>query len=112
MNSYTLRITGTAEIPTPLSQGLDYTIKAQIAIPRVEKIDLENGNFEFLHKGKLINIELADKLGNSYKGTVKGSPSQKWRNIIGAVKGFDEYDSFMDKMIKHSEQVISFVEKL
>ena len=108
-NSYTLRIIGIAELPNPLIMGFDYEIKAKVAIPKIEKIDLENGEFEYLHKAKMINIELATQGNKAVKGTAKGSKSQKLRWRILERTDNDGYEKIMDAIINNLDEVLNIL---
>ncbi len=106
-NSNTLKIIGTCELPNNLEMGVDHKIIAKVSIPKVEKIDLENGEYEFCHKGRLLNIELTTNEGKSFKARVKGSKSQKLRWAIMEFGDADYYEQAMDKIIANLETILN-----
>ena len=69
--SNTLKVTGVAEIETPLEIGEDYTIGARLSIVSIEKSDNQDGTYNYGHKGKLQLIGVTTKEGETYKGKVK-----------------------------------------
>ncbi len=108
MNSYTLKIGGTSEIPTTLEMGHDYVVAGKLSVTSIEKIDQENGEFEFCHKSKLHSIELVNKLGKTVKGKAKGSQSQKLRwSIMEKENTEDYYQLVMSKLIENLDEVLT-----
>lgn len=109
MPNYSLRIIGLADMPSALEMGSDYKITARVAIPKVEKIDLENGDYEYLHKARLINIEIADKGGKTFKGTAKGSPSQKLRWALMERMDEEGYKQVIFKILNNLDEVLDIL---
>lgn len=107
--NHTLKIIGTAELPNALEMGQDYIVAGKLSIPKIEKIDNEDGTFTFCHKAKLIQIELADKAGKTYKGVAKGSKSQKLRWRILETTDNDGYEAVMTKLIDNWEDINEFL---
>src|SRR6185369_120437 len=103
--SNTLRIIGICELPTPLEMGVDYIVAGKLSIPKIETIDLKIGKFELLHKGKIHSIELADKIGKTFKGTAKGSQSQVMRYKIMDKYGADAYESVMSVLLTNLDEI-------
>lgn len=81
-------------------------IAGKLSVTSIEKIDCENGEFEYCHKGKLIAVELADKLGKTYKGVAKGSQSQKMRAMIINRYGSDEYPIIMGVLLENLDLIL------
>src|SRR5690348_14878227 len=107
MNSNTLKIIGTCELPEALAMGTDYVIAAKISIPQISKIDLENGEYEFCHKGKIQNVELVTAAGKTLKAVAKGSKSQVLRLKI-LERGLD-YDSTMSLLLDNLDEILTLL---
>lgn len=111
MNSNTLKISGSAELPQALEMGKEYQIQLQGEILTITKRNEQDGSFTYTHTLKPVLVEILGEREN-IKAIPKGSSSQKWRNAVGAIKGFEEYDKLMGKMLLHADQVIEFVDNL
>lgn len=110
MNSHTLKINGTAELPTTLEMGHDYIVAGKLSVTSIEKIDQENGEFEFCHKSKLHSIELVNKIGATVKGKAKGSQSQKLRWKIMEKQNTEEfYKLIMGKIIDNLDEILEML---
>lgn len=108
MNSHTLKINGTAELPTTLEMGHDYVVAGKLSVTSIEKIDQENGEFEFCHKSKLHSIELVNKLGQTVKSKAKGSQSQKLRWAVMEHENTEEYyQKVMSKIIENLDEILT-----
>ncbi len=110
MNSHTLKIGGTCEIPTTLEMGHDYVVAGKLSVTSIEKIDENNGEFEFCHKSKLHSIELVNRLGATVKGKAKGSQSQKLRFSIMEKENTEEYyQAVMSALIQNLDDILTYL---
>lgn len=109
MNSYTLKINKEVELPEPLEMGYDYTVQAKLAIKSIEKIDQDNGEFEYAHKGQLLYVDTTTKQGKSIKAKAKGSQSQKLRWEIMQHGDEEFYKETMSKIINNLEEILIYI---
>lgn len=109
MNSNTIKIIGTAEIPEALEMGFDYAIAGRLSVPSIEKQDNQDGSFTYQHKGKLQLIQIVNKSGKTFKGIAKGSKSQKLRWKIMERGDNDFYELVMNSIIENIDWYIETV---
>lgn len=105
VNEHIVQLTGTANIPQPLSLGHDYEIVANVNCYRVTEVDNHDGSINKLYKLKVVDSVVRNSLGKEIK-TGKGSLSQKLRfaitaNIQDKEVAEKTYENEMNKLIDH-----------
>lgn len=105
MNSFQLKITGTAELPEALDASKDVAIHAELGIYAVEKLDNQDGTFTIRYKAKIngaVDFIQGEKKIKS-KDKTKKSQKLRWKlEAKGIALGLDPkiyYDEQMEKII-------------
>ena len=106
--SFTIRITGTGELPEALDASKTYKLSGSVDCYSVEKKDLQNGEFEVLYKTKWTSAIELEEGGKKIVGTDKKRMSQKLRAniyVYGQELGVPDdemfYQSLMGKIISN-----------
>ena len=102
MNSYSIRITGSGELPEAIDASKTYKLTGSVDCYAVEKKDLQNGEFEILYKTKWTSgIELEEGC-KKITGADKKRMSQKLRAniyVYGQELGVPDDEMFYQAMM-------------
>jgi len=113
-NTYYLKVSGKANIPTALSIGHNFKVTCDCSIVSEQKNDLENGEFSVTYRAVPLTIEIQKDNGPTVKAKDPRKNSQKIRNYLfklyfdeGYVEEFDKvYDAFTQEVMFMSPQLL------
>lgn len=113
MNSHTLRISNSAEIPEPLEMDRTYKISLEGDCKDIKKSSNDDGSFTYTYNVKLLTAEIEDDLGQTLKIVDKKKQSQKLRQQIeftrlesGSLMDKEQYYNTVMTVIRHELQDI------
>lgn len=117
MNSHSIKLTGTFDIPQPLEIDTSYTMVLQAEIISIAKHSQENGEYEFVYTAKSLVGEATDGK-RVIKLEDKKKQSVKLRGQLVAIaqdRGLDPeqfYEAVMVKFRHHTLAILDFLEGL
>jgi hypothetical protein len=82
INSYILKISGNAELPSELILGDNYKITIEGTVVKSQDSDNHNGTLDRMYTIKPIMVELVDNKGESIKARDTRSESQLFRGLL------------------------------
>ena len=114
METYYIKLQGSANIPKALSIGHNYKISADCSITSESKSDLENGEYSVTYKAVPITIEITKENGEVVQAKDPRRNSQKIRNYLfktyfneGYAEDFDAvYDAFAQEVMLMTPQLL------
>ena len=114
METYYIKLQGSANIPKALSIGHNYKISADCSITSESKSDLENGEYSVTYKAVPVTIEITKPNGEVIQAKDPRRNSQKIRNYLfkiyfneGIVEDFDQvYDAFAQEVMLMTPQLL------
>jgi len=119
MNSHTIKISNSAEIPEPLEMDRTYKISLEGDCKDIKKSSDDNGEYTYTYNVKLLTAEIEDDLGATLKIVDKKKQSQKLRQQIeftrlesGSPLDKEEYYNRVMTAIRHNLQNIIQMEKI
>lgn len=119
MNSHTIKISNSAEIPEPLEMDRTYKISLEGDCKDIKKSSNDDGSFTYTYNVKLLTAEIEDDLGQTLKIVDKKKQSQKLRQQIeftriesGSPLDKEEYYNKVMTAVRHNLQNIIQMENL
>ena len=112
INERIIKIKKTANTPSDLQPGHDYTITAKVHCQQATLDDTHtDGKFDKIFSLELTGeFEVVNDLGQVLVAKTKGSPSQKWRWEVQ--QSGEDYETIMAMALNHPEEVINFIKRL
>lgn len=106
----------TTELEEPLDKSLRGVILTEIDIYAVEDRDNQDETYDRVYKAKVVGATEVRQGGEKprvVKGKSKRSLSERWRGAVYYHDPSDEYyERIMEKMLTHSEQILSYLDDL
>lgn len=118
MNSHTLKISNSAEIPEPLEMDRTYRITLEGDCKDIKKSSNDDGSFTYTYNVKLLTAEIEDDLGQTLKIVDKKKQSQKLNaqiRIMAEEDGGDgnlAYEKYMTLLRHYWPSVKDYLDKL
>ncbi len=114
IDNYFIKVKGKANIPEPLSIGHNFLIENNCSITSEQKIDNEDGSFDFVYVAEIVTTDIKKSNGENIKGKDTRRNSQKIRNYLfklyheeGFTESFDEvYDAFAIEVMLYTPQLL------
>jgi hypothetical protein len=114
METYYVKITGKANIPTPLAIGHNYKLIADCSITSETRTDSENGDYDITFKVEPITVEIGKDNGETVKAKDPRKNSTKirnllyfkWKEINEAVEFDDYYTRFTNTVLVNMDALI------
>lgn len=98
--TYYVKITGKANIPTPLSIGHNFRLAADCSVTQEQRIDNNDGSFDVVYKVEPVTVEVTKDNGEVVRARDPRRNSQKVRNALYREWGFSgeaiDFDAFYD----------------
>lgn len=119
MNSHTLRIANSAEIPEPIEMDRTYRLSLEGDCKDIKKSSNDDGSFTYTYTLKLLTAEIEDDLGQTLHISDKRKQSQKLRQQIefsriesGSTTDSEEYYNRVMTAVRHHLQNIINLEQI
>jgi hypothetical protein len=118
-NSYFIKISGKANIPTELGIGHNYKVVMDCSITSESKVDNEDGTYDVIYKVEPITAEITKDNGETIKARDPRKNSTKIRNYlyrIWADKNIglafeDYYTTVTNKILRDLPMMVEHLDK-
>lgn len=115
MDTHQIRLTGLAEIPSPLDEEKNVLLAGEFELLDINKRDEKDGSWKYTYKLKPVRLGQIDSAGNKIRLKTKNSNSTRlrWAIISYAEKNFPDlnseqyYDTTIDGIIANLENIIN-----
>lgn len=114
IDNYFIKVKGKANIPEPLSIGHNFLIENNCSITSEQKIDNEDGSFDWVFAAEIITTEIRKDNGEVIKGKDTRRNSEKiykylWK--LWSEEGYTEpidqvYDAFSIEVMIYAPQLL------
>ena|SRR3990167_4339886 len=115
INSYSIRLSGRAEIPEDLDEAKNYKMIIEGSIPKTEFHDNQDGTHDKILTLKAIKVEVVDDIGKSIKAKDTRGKSQlfrarlwkEWSKLDDTKLDFNDwYDAMMINLIQVVDELV------
>jgi hypothetical protein len=114
-NSYFIKLSGKANIPSELIIGENYKIEADCSITEDRRNDNHDGTFDITYKAEPMTVEIKTSNGKTIKARDPRKNSQKIRNFLwkvwsqnGYVEDFESvYDESTFVIMSRAESIVA-----
>ena len=100
MSEHIIKITGTANIPEPLSNGHDYTVGLSVNVDGKNEKPNNEGGYDYTYNLKMLgDFLLQGKYGKNIYAKSRASKSVQFKRMLNGIHNGDDFEALYQRMM-------------